>query len=478
MEDMVQSEGGTLYELVPAELENGAMEEDARRKVAKDNVAELLGDQFEPDIIDEVREFSAPPWEASDESLDPIEDLEDYALHEFRMPPPEYKAVQDAAQQELAELDQLRGPADPKLAARVAQRRALVQGRTAQDVAWLKTKAYHRAMRILRQRRLEREDASAAPEDGEAADVAAPGSRAARLAAKGAPLDVVPAALIDLTPADAAARAAAEAEAAAREAAAGDPRAEAAYARAAAELDSGSGNEDGSEAGGPWWLQQHEEQRQQPRQQQQRGGGFDASWLSPDLRKHPLVLGTLAAALSSALGADVSPPTSSPAAVAAADRASAQLALAHAGGPGAVRRALAAVEAAATAAVPEVARAAWVQEAREAAAERAPQVVEYTEEHTQRLARAKALQRYRAARSGAFWLALLGSAGLGVYRWLRDRRRAARRAAAAAAARAERRAGARAGAGGSRGTSVAGSRAGRASSVASSDAVMPVVLEG
>jgi hypothetical protein len=57
MEDMVQSEGGTLYELVPAELENGAMEEDARRKVAKDNVAELLGDQFEPDIIDEVREF-------------------------------------------------------------------------------------------------------------------------------------------------------------------------------------------------------------------------------------------------------------------------------------------------------------------------------------------------------------------------------------------------------------------------------------
>ncbi len=38
------------------------------------------------------------------QSLDPIEDLEDYAEHDLRLPPTTHKAIREAADEEIAEL--------------------------------------------------------------------------------------------------------------------------------------------------------------------------------------------------------------------------------------------------------------------------------------------------------------------------------------------------------------------------------------
>jgi len=119
--------------------------------------------------------------------------------------------------------------ADPaKLAARyrarVAERTRLVRGRGEADVAWLKHKAYTRGLAAIRAVRLAEEEEARREVEGVAAlpvppaggggggggaDADAVSERRRRyLASKGAPLDVVPAELIDLPPLAAAAAAA------------------------------------------------------------------------------------------------------------------------------------------------------------------------------------------------------------------------------------------------------------------------------
>ena len=407
---------------------------------------------------------SAPPWEESDSSLDPVDDLSDYALHGLGMPPADWQAAQDAAAEEIAALEALRdaGP-DPELAARVAERRALVAGKGPKELAWLKLKAYHRAARRLRAARAgaaavaegaeggqqQRQQGNSGNSGGEAPS--ASGRREAYLAAKGAPLDVVPAALIDMTPAEAAARAAAEIEAA---------RAAEAEAEGA-----GGGAGGGGEGGGGSWLLRQVVRRQRRQEQEARAAALDPGYLAADATRDPRVVGALAAAFSAALGADVAPPPGS-AAAKAAERAATEAAVARAGGA-------AAVEARAAELAAEVASLRrdaeellpWEAAVRAAAAAPRPHAAQFTPEHEERLRRQRALARHRRARSGAFWLALLGAVGTGAWRWWQQRRDKQRRAAAAAEARAARRAG---------GGRAAAARAG---SLASSEATLPAVLE-
>jgi len=121
--------------------------------------------------------------------------------------------------------------------ARVAERTRLVRGRDEADVAWLKHKAYTRGLAAIRAARLGGEEerrravegggggegealalAAASGDDGggrrpsgqqqQQRQRQAAGTRAAYLASKGAPLDAIPAELIDLPPLAAAAEAA------------------------------------------------------------------------------------------------------------------------------------------------------------------------------------------------------------------------------------------------------------------------------
>jgi hypothetical protein len=111
---------------------------------------------------------------------------------------------------------------------RVAARTAFVRGRGEDDVAWLKHKAYTRGLAAIRAARLcEEEDRRRAVEGGggggrmeggageeededggEASSSSAAERRRRYLASKGAPLDVIPAEVIDMTPMQAAAEAA------------------------------------------------------------------------------------------------------------------------------------------------------------------------------------------------------------------------------------------------------------------------------
>ncbi|GBF98722.1 hypothetical protein Rsub_11271 [Raphidocelis subcapitata] len=411
---IMTSEGGEQYVLreLPRD-EQGPSKPDA--------VSQLLGSQFDPEIVQEIRSLDAPAWEAEDSSLDPIDDLSDYAMHGFRLPPKDYADVQAAAEELVDELEALRAPPDEATAAAIRAREALVEGRSDRDIAWLKHKAYARATAALRAKRHAREEAGAGGGDG-----AGPSGREALLAAKGAPLDVVPAQLIDMAPAEAAARLAAEAEAAAAAAAAGSSGG------------GGSGDLDG-------WSR-----ADQP--------AFDEAWLSRDYRRHPVVLGMLAAGLGSALGAEVWP-DASPAAAAVAERAREEVVVAALGGPAAVERLARDDVAAAVAAARDQA---WRDTVKEAATlERgARPVAQFTPEHRARVARERAAARYRTARSAAFFLGFAGTLGLSAVRWWRERqRRAARAADAAAASRAR------------------SARRGRAGSVASSEATLPAVLE-
>lgn len=387
--------------------------------------------------------------------MDAIDDLSDYALHNFRIPPDDYELIQRAAQEEVDTLESLKGETDPQAAARVAARQQLVEGRTPQDVAWLKHKAYYRALKKMREQRRRREEAVAV--DGEDAGASTSG-REAFLASKGAPLDVVPADLIDLSPAEAAARAAAEAAAARRDAAAEDPRADAAYARAAAEVQE-EGGEDAA-AGNKWWWWQRRGTEQQQDDASSSGKEFDAAWLSEDYRRNPQVVGALAAAFSEALGADVQPTGAAAAAV--AQRAMADIELGKVGGTAALRKHAQRLEEEAEQMERALKQVPWVAAVYAAAATPLPQVTVYTAQYQERLDKDRALRRYRAARAGAFWLSLAAALGAGVARWVAARRRAARRKRSAADARAARR---------------AGSVRGRASSIASSEATLPVVLE-
>lgn len=120
------------------------------------------------------------------QSLDPIDDVEDHARHDLRLPPAAYDAVEAAVQQEVQALRQQRDsrlpPDEEQL---VRYRKQLVEGSSVDDVKWLKLRAYHRAMD---QMRLQQQASNS------------PAAQQQRMDEYEVPLDLVPKQLLDLTP--------------------------------------------------------------------------------------------------------------------------------------------------------------------------------------------------------------------------------------------------------------------------------------
>ena len=214
-----------------------------------DSVDMLLGQDYTQDVVDEVKKYPKPVFEGTDDSLDPVEDFSEYVDYNLKFPPEYHDLAMRAADEEIMELEKLKGPTDPELAKKVEQRRQLVAGRPLEDVRWLKHKAYYRAMQRLH----------AARED-EAQE-----QREQYLASKAAPLDAVPADIIDLSPQQYLERAKqiVKDEAAAAQAAMGT-------------------------------SSSHQQQ------QQQEGGSedWDMRWTAPGYDKHPHVVAQLAAAVA------------------------------------------------------------------------------------------------------------------------------------------------------------------------------------
>ncbi len=110
-----------------------------------------------------------------------MSDIDDFVQHGFNIPPAEYDEVQKIGKARLWKLEKLKAPLDSEDQAIVDARVDMVKHRSLEDVKWLKHKAYYRAMEKIR--------AEKAAEDK--------AHREEYLASKGAPLDVVPAAVID-----------------------------------------------------------------------------------------------------------------------------------------------------------------------------------------------------------------------------------------------------------------------------------------
>jgi len=147
-----------------------------RREREPDSVDALLGGAYSEGAIEGVRALGRPPWEEEDSSLDPVSDLEDFLEHGLALPPATHDALQGAVGAAVAALEAAKGQRlAPAAEARVRARRALAEGAPAEEVKWLKLKAYHRGVARLRQ------EAAA-----DAADARSP----AALAARGVPLDV------------------------------------------------------------------------------------------------------------------------------------------------------------------------------------------------------------------------------------------------------------------------------------------------
>lgn len=137
--------------------------------------------EYPQKIVDEVRTFEKPAWEEEVSSLDPVSDIDDFVQHGFNIPPEDYDEVQKIGKARLWKLEKLKAPLDSEDQAIVDARVDMVKHRSLDDVKWLKHKAYYRAMEKIRADKAAEEKAH----------------REEYLASKGAPLDVVPAALID-----------------------------------------------------------------------------------------------------------------------------------------------------------------------------------------------------------------------------------------------------------------------------------------
>eukprot|EP00877_Chromochloris_zofingiensis_P002953 jgi/Chrzof1/12659/Cz07g02200.t1 len=320
-----------------------------------DSVEEALGGQFDPKIIDYVREnYSKPAWHESDSSLDPVSDLEDYFVHNFKLPPQPYEAAQQAAKEAIAELEELKQPVPPEAVKRAQQRKDLVAGKPLEEVRWLKHKAYHRAKQQL-------QAAKAAEED--------PSVREAYLASKGAPLDVVPAEVIDMAPAD--------------------------YIRRQGQVP--GLDQAGGHAQSPLALTKEEIQRlwQLPLGDGADDGAEESQWAegwnTTSYDQHPEVLATLAQLFST------------PQQDRDHDRDQA-----HSAPPDLQEDYDRAVAAAA-------AYAAW------AGKQQQLQPYQYTPQHQERLRRQQQVAQYRRYRQAAFWLSFAVAAGASAVRWLRKK---------------------------------------------------------
>lgn len=127
-----------------------------------DTVTELLAGNYTQDVVDEVKKYGKPEWDVPESStLDPIDDIEDMYNYDFKLPPKVHdKYVQEAAGQ-VMDLEKMKGPVDPEVLAKIEQRKKLVEGRHADDVKWMKHKAYYRGMQKVRAAKKQLEQAVA-----------------------------------------------------------------------------------------------------------------------------------------------------------------------------------------------------------------------------------------------------------------------------------------------------------------------------
>jgi hypothetical protein len=178
--ELIVDQNGQAYRVTSLDKEKLARELERQEP---DSLDELFQGEYEPSVVNEVRQYEKPAYEEEASSLDPVDDIEEFVRHGFAIPPERYDEVQKEGLKHLNKLERLREPLEGEDKARVEQRLDLVKHRPLEDVRWLKHKAYYRSMEKIR-----------------AAKAAAAGDAAAReayLASKGAPLDVVPAAEID-----------------------------------------------------------------------------------------------------------------------------------------------------------------------------------------------------------------------------------------------------------------------------------------
>jgi hypothetical protein len=178
---LLVDQGGQLYRVTSVNTKQ--LEEDAAERQEPDSLDELFQGEYEPSVVNEVRQYERPPWDEEASSLDPVDDIEEFVRHGFSIPPERYDEVQREGLKHLNKLERLKQPLEPEEQAKVEQRIDLVKHKSLEDVKWLKHKAYYRSMQKIRAHK-------AAALDDRAA-------REAYLASKGAPLDVVPADAID-----------------------------------------------------------------------------------------------------------------------------------------------------------------------------------------------------------------------------------------------------------------------------------------
>jgi hypothetical protein len=173
----VQSADGRVYDVLylPSELDADVQ--------STDTVAERLEGAFSADIVDEVREFGKPEWEKTESTLDPIDDIETYYDYEFPLPPAAHDAYVAAAELEVQQLQNMKDQEIPtELKQQIEQRRILVADKTAEELRWLKHKAYYRGVRKIRaakqalQQALDEDLAAAAVEEAVIAGAAAAGN--------------------------------------------------------------------------------------------------------------------------------------------------------------------------------------------------------------------------------------------------------------------------------------------------------------
>jgi hypothetical protein len=154
-------------------------------KEESDTVEEEFGREYSDGTLDMLRGVRRPDWQEDDESLDPIEDMQDYLDNGLAMPPTTYDALQAAAQEDLERLQLLKEQQpDPEQAAIVRYRKGLAEGASHKELTWLKLRAYHRAKSELRAEQEKQQSET----------------HAQRLQAYQVPTDRIPPELLDLTP--------------------------------------------------------------------------------------------------------------------------------------------------------------------------------------------------------------------------------------------------------------------------------------
>ncbi|GAX83561.1 hypothetical protein CEUSTIGMA_g10986.t1 [Chlamydomonas eustigma] len=122
-----------------------------RWKDETDTVEAQFGGEYSDATIDIVRDFPKPEWIDEPSSLDPIEDLEEYAEHDLRLPPSTYDKVQQAADEEAEEIRAIKNVhLDAEEEAIIKYRKALVEGTSLDDVKLLKLRAYFNAKKELK----------------------------------------------------------------------------------------------------------------------------------------------------------------------------------------------------------------------------------------------------------------------------------------------------------------------------------------